>query len=173
MPLHSPSHIRSAWQQAGGDVKRATELLYDSSWDPKPPVLTPEARGRVKEIDEATKAERAAIKEKGKKSMIYANRVALAVESKPIQPSTPPPSTETVVDFTLSSPITPVVAPLRRKPLKKIVVDSDSEIELTDDNQAKSGIRQESTNESRALHYFNTAGVDALQELTGMFLCVW
>jgi SWI/SNF-related matrix-associated actin-dependent regulator 1 of chromatin subfamily A len=127
----------------------------------------------VKEIDEATKAERAAIREKGKKSMIYANRSALAVESKPIQPSTPPHSTETVVDLTLSSPITPVVAPPRRKPLKKMVVDSDSEMELTDGNQAKSGIRPESSNESRALQYFNTAGVDALQELTGMFLSMW
>ena len=167
MPLHSPSRVRIAWQQARGDEKRATDLLADSSWDPKPAIVTPETRGRVKEIDEATKAERAAIREKGKKSMIYANRAALAVESKSIQPSTPPP-TEIVVDLTLSSPIAPVVAPLRRKPLKKMVVDSESEMELTDVDLANSGIRQESSNEDRALQYFNTAGVDALQELTGV-----
>jgi SWI/SNF-related matrix-associated actin-dependent regulator of chromatin subfamily A containing DEAD/H box 1 len=168
MPLHSPSRVRTAWQQANGDVKKATALLSDPAWESQPPATTQaaEALGRVKEIDEATKAERAAIREKGKKSMIYANRSAL--ENKPVQPSTPPPSTKTTVDLTMSSPLSPVIAQHRRKRIKKLVVDSESEIELTaSEDERSSQPRQGSSDEIRALHYFNTVGSDALQELTG------
>lgn len=169
MPLESPSRVQSAWQQADGDVKRATELLSDPSWVPKLLVTVrpqTEVMGRVKEIDEATKAQRVATKEKGKKSMIYANRTVLENNSpRPI--STPPPS-KSLPDTTLPSPSTPVIALPRRKRIKKMVLDSDSEVEVdSDDDQRGKRSRVDVTNETRALDYFNTTGSEALQELTG------
>ena len=171
MPLDSPSRVRMAWHQASGDVKKATQLLSDPNWDPKPPIMTQlpaEATGRVREIDEATKAERAAVREKGKKSMIYANRSAL--ENKPMQPPATPPALKTVTDLTFSSPITPTLAIPRRKRIKKMVVDSESEPELTEsDDEKNRDSRHVDSEDSRALAYFNNAGADALQELTGRF----
>jgi SWI/SNF-related matrix-associated actin-dependent regulator 1 of chromatin subfamily A len=176
MPLESPARIQNAWIQAKGDVKKATELLSDPSWV-APRRVQDDVTGRVREIDEATKAQRMAAKEKGKKSMIYANRPVL--EAKP-GISTPPVS-KRVIDLTAASPaapITPLVPPARRKRVKKLVVNSDSEGAFQDsdeDERTNKRGRIDITNESRALDYFNTAGAEALQELTGMFkiLCYW
>lgn len=174
MPLHSIALVKSAWQHANGDVKRATALLSDPTWDPKPavaprPVL--EATGRVKEIEEATRAQKAAIKEKGKKSMIYAMRSVL--DNKPSRMSTPPASKASAIDLTASSPLSPVPAPTRRIRPKKLVVDSEPEIELTDSeeerNRGTNRGRQGISDDTRALEYFNTTGPEALQELTGTF----
>jgi len=171
MPQHTPTLVQMAWLNAHGDVKKATELLSDPHWDPRPPVVPrPQVEdvGRVKEIEEATKAERAAAKEKGKKSMIYANRSVL--DNKPQRVATPPPS-QPAIDLTASSPLTPAVAPPRGKRIKKMVLDSESEPELTDSDDERNQIRgrQDTSNDARALDYFNTTGPEALQELTGMF----
>ncbi|RDB24951.1 ATP-dependent helicase fft2 [Hypsizygus marmoreus] len=171
MPMESSNRVQAAWTQAGGDVKKATEILSDPTWiPPKTPVavkIEKDSVGRVKEIDEATKAQRVAVKEKGKKSMIYANRPVLEV--KPPSVATPPP--KRVIDLTAAtpaSPDTPVIAHPRRKRLKKMVVDSDSEAEFVDsDEDDGTRGRSDNTNELRTLEYFNTAGCEALQELTG------
>lgn len=173
MPMESPARILAAWTQAGEDVKKATAFLSDSQWSP---VARPVARvdkeslGRVKEIDEATKAQREAVKEKGKKSMIYANRTVL--EGNPVSTSTPPQS-RTTIDLTLLSPATPATPPvlsLPRKRVKKLVVDSDSEVELMNDDPTSNRSRTESSHEMKALTYFNTTESEALQELTGMLM---
>ncbi|KAH7909318.1 hypothetical protein BJ138DRAFT_237277, partial [Hygrophoropsis aurantiaca] len=75
-PDRPDSVIRSAWDQANGDKQVADNLLKDPSFGTTPaPVATkplsnttpePSAEiGRVAEVDEATKAIRAALKEKG------------------------------------------------------------------------------------------------------------
>jgi SWI/SNF-related matrix-associated actin-dependent regulator of chromatin subfamily A containing DEAD/H box 1 len=171
MPLESPARIQNAWIQAKGDVKKATELLSDPSWV-APKRVQDDITGRVKEIDEATKAQRMAAKEKGKKSMIYANRPVLEVKSG----TSTPPVSKRVIDLTAlspASPITTLVPPARRKRVKKLVVNSDSEGGFQDsdeDERSNKRGRAEITDETRALDYFNTAGAEALQELTGM-LC--
>jgi SWI/SNF-related matrix-associated actin-dependent regulator 1 of chromatin subfamily A len=172
MPLESPARIQNAWIQAKGDVKRATELLSDPSWV-APKKVQDDVTGRVKEIDEATKAQRMAAREKGKKSMIYANRPVL--DTKP-STSTPPVS-KRVIDLTAPSPASlgsPLAPPGRRKRVKKLVVNSDSEAAFQDsdddDERSNKRGRPDITNETRALDYFNTAAAEALQELTGM-LC--
>jgi SWI/SNF-related matrix-associated actin-dependent regulator 1 of chromatin subfamily A len=162
MPQYSPSHVRIAWEQAHGDVKQATSLLSDPDWDPRPPFSSqssPELTGRVKEVDEATRAQRAATKEKGKKSLIYANRAAL--EIKQVRPSTPPGSTGQI-DLTASSPLQVSTGALRRRPIKMLPPDSSS----SDEEPGLTSSRGVS-DEDRALEYFKTAKADELQELIG------
>jgi SWI/SNF-related matrix-associated actin-dependent regulator 1 of chromatin subfamily A len=170
MPQHTPGVVQTAWLHANGDVKKATELLSDPHWDHTPSVSKPEVEdvGRVKEIEEASKAERAAVKEKGKKSMIYANRSVL--DNKAQRVTTPPPF-KPVIDPS-SSPISPVVAPRRRKRIKKMVFESEPELELTDSDDQRVQVRrrQDSSDQVKALDYFNTTGPEALQELTGTLL---
>lgn len=168
MPLESPARVQNAWIYANGDVKKATELLSDPSWV-TPKKLQDDVTGRVKEIDEATKAQKMAAKEKGKKSMIYANRPVL--DSK--HSTSTPPTSKRVIDLTALSPAapaTPLVQPARRKRIKKLVINSDSEGDYQDsDGDERSNKRgwADNTNETRALEYFSTAGAEALQELTG------
>lgn len=168
MPIHGPELVKLAWQHACGDVKKATALLSDPTWDPRPTIShsSVETTGRVMELEEASKAHKAAIKEKGKKSMIYANRPVL--EAKPGRTLTPSPAKDTIAS---SSPHTPVVAPARRKRTKKLVLDSEPEMELTDsDDDRHSGPKpgqQNTSDGSRVLEYFNITGPEALQELTG------
>ena len=172
MPTESAARVQAAWNQAGGDVKRATELLSDRSWSPYPVAakVEKEAFGKVKEIDQAFKSQRAALKEKGKKSMIYANRPVL--EAKP--PSTPL-TQKSVIDLTSpfpASPFTPAMKVPQRKRAKKLVIDSDSEPDFEDDTRSeddrdrKRG-RLENTYENRAMEYLNSSASEALQELAG------
>ncbi|GLB37463.1 putative SNF2 family N-terminal domain containing protein [Lyophyllum shimeji] len=170
MPMESASRVQAAWELAEGDVKKATELLSDPLWvAPSSPALSKtkiekDAIGRVKEIDEATKAQRFAVKEKGKKSLIYANRPIL--EAKPASVSAP--NVKRVIDLTApvpTSPESPVAMP-RRKRIKKMVVDSDSEVEFAESDEDEVRGKRDRP-DVRALEYFNTAGADALQELTG------
>ena len=171
MPMESAARVQAAWNQAGGDVKKATELLSDRSWSSYPVVpakFEKETLGRVKEIDEAFKAQRAVLKEKGKKSMIYANRPVLEAKT----PSTPL-AQKSLIDLTAPSPVsslTPVIKVPQRKRAKKLVIDSDSEPAFEDDNDdgrdRKRG-RLENTYENRAMEYLNSSASEALQELTG------
>jgi len=170
--MESPDRVQAAWTHAKGDVKRATELLSDPLWTDTqvsaPNHAHQDAIGRVREIEEANKAQRVAAKEKGKKSMIYANRPILEV--KP--PSVSTPIVKPVGDLKKppGSPETPVVAPVRRKRIKKLVVDSDSDLDFLDskeDGRIEKRGRPDNSNESRVLDYFNVAGAEALQELTG------
>ncbi|KAJ7178482.1 SNF2 family N-terminal domain-containing protein [Mycena crocata] len=168
MPMQDPKYVAAAWAQAGKDVKVATALLSDPTWAP-PPTPTPssnntprgDAVGRVKEVDEATKAQRIAAKEMGKKSMIYANRTTL--DTLQFRHYTPPQPVERRV----SSPA-PRIMP-RRRITKKLVVDSDSEpdYEASDDERLEKRSRSDDIDGIRALAYFNTSSSEALQELTG------
>ena len=171
MPTESVARVQAAWNQAGGDVKRATELLSDRSWSPYPVVPTKvekETLGRVKELDEAFKAQRAALKEKGKKSMIYANRPVLEAKL----PSTPL-AQKSVIDLRApspASPFTPATKVPQRKRAKKLVIDSDSEPDFeddSDDDRDRKRGRLENTYENRAMEYLNSSASEALQELTG------
>lgn len=168
-PTESPVRVQAAWKQASGDAKRATSLLLDPTWSPSS-AASREVSSRVKEIDEATRAQRAAEKEKGKKSMIYANRSIL--DDRP--PVTPTPQKPVINLITPTpalpnSPLSPALKVPQRKRAKKLVINSDSE--SIDDN---SGDERTSAHgisidvfERRALEYLNTSNSDALQDLTG------
>lgn len=173
---NSEARIRAAWQQANEDVRKATELLQDRNFMAHPPPSSPSAvkpkptrptveTGRVKELEEASKAERARVKEMGKKSAIYS---ALTTSTPPVskangEKSIPPP--------TPATPGSPEVARPRVKRVKRKIVDSDSEAEFSGSDNEKRISRRESTSEEDALAYFNTSSAEALQELTGM-LCL-
>lgn len=159
MPQYAPDRIHAAWVQANGDVKRATALLGDPTWSPTSP--SNKSQGRVQSLDEESRARRAAAKEKGKKSMIYANRSHL--ENNILTVSTPTPKRP--LEISPLSPETPIIKP-QRKRLKKMVVESDSEEGEESDNDARRN-RSGTSDEMRALNYLNTSGSEALQELTG------
>lgn len=168
MPGEATERVKAAWTSARGDVKRATEFVTDRNWTPTPaPKPKVEPVGRVNEVIEATKVQRNLEKEKGKKSMIYANRPVAKPAPRVV---TPPPPVKTVVDLTVASPITPLPVPSRKR-ARKAVIDSESEMELTDSDDDDRGNnkreKRESIDNLRALEYFNTKGPDALQELTG------
>jgi SWI/SNF-related matrix-associated actin-dependent regulator 1 of chromatin subfamily A len=169
MPQHRKDVVRLAWQQTDGDARKASDLLQDKGWLRNPNGSTqpsPDVVGRVKEVDEATKAQRAAAREIGKNSLIYANRPAPRI-------STPPTSRGAIP--VASSPVTPLspeVSRPRAKRTKKIVIDSDSDTEAEDIRHISK--RQKVTSdESRALDYLNNAGSDGLQELTGSIFYIY
>ena len=181
-PQFEEGKVRTAWRQAGRDVRVATALLLDPSFSYQPmsppgpkapsPLVSPNT-GRVKELEDARQAERAAAKEKGKKSMIYAARTNLAPRSPTPPPLTRTPSTADMISQ--QSPISPIVA-LRRFNRPKRITESDEEDDQrnsdSDKGSSRSGRRVEesSSDERRALAYFNTTTADGLQELTGKAL---
>ncbi|KAJ3840098.1 SNF2 family N-terminal domain-containing protein [Lentinula raphanica] len=172
MPGYSSNRVKAAWLQAKQDVRLATKLVTDESWVPNPPPhssppvasrSSTESHGKVEGVEEAHRARLAALKEKSKKSSIYANRPNAA---KPASAATPvvkhPP-----IDLTVESPT--IAQPLRRKRNKNMIVDSDSDEELneSEDDRSHKRSRQESNHELRVLQFFNTQSAEALQELTG------
>ncbi|EIW63409.1 uncharacterized protein TRAVEDRAFT_161700 [Trametes versicolor FP-101664 SS1] len=172
---HDTDVVRAAWTEAAGDVPKASALLNDPTWKPKaktPPPRDPvpaTETGRVKEVVEATKAQRLAAKEKGKKSLIYKNRVVS--DGKPTSaagPSTPPPSSK-VTPMVVDTPMSPEVLKPRAKRLRKKVVDSDSEPEYveSDNETLPQASRGGISDEQRTLDYFNETSAEGLQELTG------
>ncbi|GAW05190.1 snf2 family dna-dependent atpase [Lentinula edodes] len=145
-----PSHrVRAAWLHAKQDVRLATQLASDDSWVPKPstPLQSSPSHslkastgihGKVDGLEEAHKAKLAAMKEKSKKSSIYANRPNA---SKPVR---------------------------RKRNKNMIVdSDSDVEMDDSEEERSHKRSRQESHHELRVLTFFNTQGAEALQELTG------
>lgn len=167
--------VQAAWTQAGGDEKKATTLLDDSLW--KPPLFSTESKspkpdaapdppaetGRVAEVDEVTKANRAALKEKAKKSSIYANRAVL--DTNQSTPTSAISSSSIPMVASPTSPSTPLV-PRRRRANKVVISDSDQS-----DSEDETGHSQgPSVNNAElgALDFLNTANTDGLQELTGM-----
>jgi SWI/SNF-related matrix-associated actin-dependent regulator 1 of chromatin subfamily A len=175
-PQFEDGKVRAAWRQAGRDVRAATSLLIDPSFSYQPssfpapkapsPVVSP-STGRIKELEDARQAERAVAKEKGKKSMIYAGRTNLAPRN-----STPPPAQQTTEDTSQQSPISPIV-PIRRLKRQKVIANSDDEEQNkseSDEASIRSLPRAEkaSSDERRALSYFNSTSAEGLQELTGM-----
>ncbi|KAJ3874928.1 SNF2 family N-terminal domain-containing protein [Lentinula edodes] len=170
-----PSHrVRAAWLHAKQDVRLATQLASDDSWVPKPSIPLQSSpphslkastgiHGKVDGLEEAHKAKLAAMKEKSKKSSIYANRPNASKVAPPATPSVKNPP----IDLTAESPAMP--QPVRRKRNKNMIVDSDSDVEMDDSEEERSHkrSRQESHHELRVLTFFNTQGAEALQELTG------
>lgn len=171
---HPTDLLRAAWQQASGDEAKATSLLNDPTF--KPPSASAPGRAVVKNapsssrdkgLDDANKAQRAAVREKGKKSVIYQRP---HVETKSVV-STPPSSSSALPKESPRTPASPQVVQPRGKRLKRKVVDSESEAESVDSvapvrlNGKRS--KDESSNEHRVLKYFNTTPVEGLQELTG------
>ncbi|KAF4620842.1 hypothetical protein D9613_000722 [Agrocybe pediades] len=174
-PMYDLHRKKAAWVTANGDKNKAMSLLNDFSWQPTPslsPVsASKESVGRVKELEDASKAQRASVKEKGKKSLIYAHRTVLETKL----PSTPTPTKSLVnLDSPISaipaSPSTPIIRQPPRKRAKKLVIDSDSESAFDGESDQEEEIKEKSlisAIELRALDYINSSEADALQELTG------
>ncbi|KAG6819580.1 hypothetical protein H0H93_010506 [Arthromyces matolae] len=176
MPMESPRRVEAAWKSTGGDVKKATELLSDPTWVPPPSTMGADIPknvvGRVKELEEASRAKREAAKEKAKKSFIYANRPILDAKPPSIATPTPENRENHVSDLTVNtpaSPATPMVAP-RRKRLQRLVVDSDSDANFEETEDDERDKETDSERGIQALEYFNTATTDGLQELSGCTL---
>lgn len=167
--------VQAAWTQAGGDEKKATYFLDDPLW--KPHSLSAESRspklnaatdhaaetGRVSEVDEATKANRAALREKAKKSSIYANRAVL--DTNQPTPTSAVSTSSIPMVASPTSPSTPLVIPRRRRVNQ--VVFSDSDESDSEDGAGRSQNAPVDDTEGRALNFLNTANTDGLQELTG------
>lgn len=179
-PGYDLSTLKAAWIEAKGNDNKASSLLSDPSWKPQstltpstsattkaPSIPVPEPPaveiGRVDEVDEATKAHRAALKEKAKKSSIYANRVILDTTRSPAVNNIPIPRA-----MSPASPSTPAIVVPRRKRAKKLIL-SDDEAEATESEEELPKARKygEVSREKVAFEYFNQANVDAIQELTG------
>ncbi|KAJ7647277.1 SNF2 family N-terminal domain-containing protein [Roridomyces roridus] len=167
MPGEDPRRVEAAWLYAEKDVKKATELVSDLNWvvpqglvlQTSSPLSRPETIGRVRELDEATKAQRMATKELGKRSAIYANRTTL--DTHQFRHYTPPQTRQRA-----ASPAPRTSVPRRRT--KKLVVASDSEHDYSDsDGEQPERNSNQTVSAIRALSYFNTASSEALQELTG------
>ena len=179
-PQYPPDLIDAAWREARHNEEAALRLLQNPNWKPKVPEPVspakairsePSTTGRVKEVEEAHKAQRAAVKEKSKKSSIYANRLALDLKHQ--RPVTPPPKSQPKVKtpIELDSPTSPDIA-VRRKRVKR-VVESESEAEGSGDESRRSPpVPVEPTEyEVCALEFFNTSKLEELQELTGKHPC--
>lgn len=173
---HPTDILRAAWQQASGDEAKATSLLDDPSFKQSSASASAPGRAVVKQapsssrdkgLDDANKAQRAAVREKGKKSVIYQRP---HVETKPVV-STPPSSSSALPKESPRTPVSPQVVQPRGKRLKRKVVDSESETESLDSAPAirvnGKRAKDESSDEYRVLKYFNTTSVEGLQELTG------
>ena len=164
--------VQAAWAQAGGDEKKATSLLDDPLWkpeskSPKPNAASdpPPETGRVAELDEATKANRAALREKAKKSSIYANRVVLDTnQSTPISAVS---ASSIPMVASPTSPSTPLVLPRRRRVNKVVISDSDQS-DSEDETDHPQSLPVNDT-ERGALDFLNTANTEGLQELTGKY----
>lgn len=170
--FHSVEKIRAAWEQAGEDAAKATALLDDPNFHvaPKPvsvarpkPSKSSIETGRVRELEEATRAERARVREMGKKSAIYAT---------PALPTVTPPASKVNGSGPRPSPLSPatpaspnIVRPTNRN-LKRKVVASEDEYESSND-EGGSGSDGGPSGEDEALAYFNASSAEALQELTG------
>lgn len=167
--------VQAAWAQAGGDEKKATSLLDDPLWKPPPfstesksPKLNtapdpPAEIGRVAEVDEATKANRAALREKAKKSSIYANRAVL--DTTQSTPTSAVSASSIPVVASPISPSTPFVVPRRRRANKVVISDSDQSD--SEDEAGHSRNPPANDAESGALDFLNTANIEGLKELTG------
>lgn len=180
-PEHRPEVVRRAWTEAKGDTQKATALLHDKNWL-RSPKKTHDEIGRVKELDKALRAERAATKEMGKNSLIYANRPVVRTDT--------PPKTKLSVLDSPSTPLSPAIQRPRVKRSRVAVIDSDSESEPEQNHRLarRSKFTSEDaeelhqpaarrpkvqTDEVKVLDYFNTKGPEGLQELTGTStLCV-
>ncbi|KAG0707327.1 SNF2 family N-terminal domain-containing protein [Suillus ampliporus] len=180
-PGHDLATLKAAWNEASGNDNKASLLLSDSSWKPASastpshpatvaktpsiPISEPPAveTGRVEEVDEATKVKRAALREKAKKSSIYANRATLDTTRSPAVTNISIPRATSP-----TSPFTPAITALRRKRPKKLII-SDDEAEASESEEELPRARQngEISRERAAFEYFNQANADAIQELTG------
>lgn len=183
-PEHPPTRVVAAWQHSGGDEGKATTLLKDTSWQPPTPkpspivtvkrIQTSAELGRVKEVEDATKAERARVREMGKKSIIYAKPGSSAAPATPMAKAIPnlvKSSSHTPTPARQSTPPTPDSPEVVRAPgkrLKRKVIESDSEGDYasSDDDNDKTS-QGPDINELQALEHFNSATPEALQELTG------
>jgi SWI/SNF-related matrix-associated actin-dependent regulator of chromatin subfamily A containing DEAD/H box 1 len=173
-PSHPRIRVIRAFKLCDGDSKAAGALIQDPTWNhesssdfagspPPSTSATPSGSG-------SGSNKRAAEREKGKKSMIYAKRQGLSapqaiVPAKVIvTPVQPPPDI-------MMSPVDS--KPSRRKTAKRRVDSSGSEAEYSDepDSDSDDGVfsqsREERYYQAEALKWLNECEPPALVELTG------
>jgi SWI/SNF-related matrix-associated actin-dependent regulator of chromatin subfamily A containing DEAD/H box 1 len=199
MPTETPDRVLAAWRESKADARIATKLLSTPGWTPPKPLPSASVNavpsgspskavetGRVDSVLEANKAKLQQQKERARQSAIYANRKvqdspggsASGLSGTPLHilhhnassfyaaPRAHSPQ---------SSPEKPVVRP-KKSAVKKQIIDSESEDSEDSENEkykrgGSSGRdRVESSDAKQALEYFNTKGVEAMQELTGNYL---
>ncbi|THH30785.1 hypothetical protein EUX98_g3404 [Antrodiella citrinella] len=174
-PLHTTDFLRAAWRQAGGDGRKAEAILSDPTWKPpstsSPKIVVHTETGRVKEVEEANKAQRARQRELGKKSAIY-NRPTMDVRSG--LSLTTPPVSRAAIDLTKSpmTPGSPEIIVKKVKRLKRKVMESEEEESDDDVVEVKSRRRPSppppaADSSKKTLEFFNTATAEGIQEISG------
>ncbi|KAF9241553.1 SNF2 family N-terminal domain-containing protein [Melanogaster broomeanus] len=134
------SIVQAAWDEAGGDVRKATYLLDDPSWKPRPlPVKSKSPSTAAPDLP-----------------LVETGRVA---EEK---------AKKAVLDTNQATPTSAVSMPMVASPTRvnKVLI-SDSEQSDSDDERSRSKRPSMNDTEKAALDYLNTANSDSLQELTG------
>jgi SWI/SNF-related matrix-associated actin-dependent regulator of chromatin subfamily A containing DEAD/H box 1 len=172
-PSHPRARVISAFKLCDGDVKAATALIQDSTWQHESPsaVTPPPSNSATPSVSGSGDNKRAVDREKGKKSMIYAKRQGLVTSQANVSPKEP---VQRVVE-TMMSPLAPKAS--KRKAIKKQRIDSSgSDADYSDGNEsdAKEGVfsqsREEQYYQAEALKWLNDCEAGALVELTGKFL---
>ena len=173
-PFDPKARVISAFNLCDGDVKAAATLIQDPTWQHEIPsslAATPPPSTSTTPSINGSGDRRAAEREKGKKSMIYAKRQGLVTSQVNGSPKEP---MQRVVDSGLS-PLAP--KPPKRKATKKQRIDSSgSEAEYSEgtDTDTKDGVfsqnREDQYYEVEALKWLNECEAGALVELTGDFL---
>lgn len=170
-PSHPRARVIRAFRLCDGDVKAATALIQDPTWNHDFPsglaVTSPSSASATPSVSGSGGNKRAAEREKGKKSMIYAKRQGLSVSQVVVSPNEPPQS---LFDPALS-PLAP--KPSRRKASKRRIDSSGSEAEYSDghDSDSNEGVfsqnREDQYYQAEALKWLNECESGALVELTG------
>ncbi|KIY46765.1 hypothetical protein FISHEDRAFT_46591 [Fistulina hepatica ATCC 64428] len=177
-PDQKPVRLQAAWLAAKGDTNEATRLVEDMTWNPEPSAALGKASpkrpaadvGKVPEIAERLKAQRAEKKEKAQRSAIYAKRAAL--DTVHGSPKTPAPTKRRIDSIDIpDSPDSPTVN-IRAKRARTTQIVSDSEGDDDDVVEVLSSSGRKASPvkldpESQTLKYLNTKDRAALQELTG------
>ncbi|KAF8521260.1 SNF2 family N-terminal domain-containing protein [Hysterangium stoloniferum] len=170
-PHHSRARVISAFKLCEGDPKAANTLIQDSSWHhdtPTTPIPRTPSKALTSTISGST-SKRAAEKEKGKKSMIYAKRQGTAVSTSQL----PIPAKQPIQPV-FESPMAP--RPAKKKIVKRIVDSSGSEAEYSDgrgsdgDDRGFTQTREDQYYYDEALKWLNECEPNGLVELAGITL---
>jgi len=170
-PEHDRARVTRAFQICEGDAKAASALIRDPTWSHiVPPSATSTPRTRTDTPSgSGSPSKRAAEKEKGRKSMIYARRQGTLPQQLPAPPPTPTQVPKEVITI-LDSPIAP--QPAKRKGNKRVVESgSEGEYSTGGESGGNGGFftqsREDQDYRDEALKWLNTCELQELMELSG------
>jgi SWI/SNF-related matrix-associated actin-dependent regulator 1 of chromatin subfamily A len=173
-PHHSRARVICAFKLCEGDPKAANALIQDLSWNHDTPGTsnTGSPSASVTPTINDSVSKRAAEKEKGKKSMIYAKRQGAGVSTSQLPALARQPVQAS--QLVLESPVAP--KPAKRKAAKRIINSSGSEADYSDgqDSDNNDGgftqSREDQYYYDEALKWLNECEPNGLVELAGQLV---